>query len=126
MELDFLEDIDGLGENVIRLYNFDVAEAICFRDLIQDVIITKKQKLNLAEVEFIQARNCNLILSLFKSDEGILTIDNKVFYCGLTQQGYENMLQLIQPFCEKTRNTYQYLYDIDNPNQFLFTPTGTW
>ena len=34
MELDFIDNINEYGENVVRLYNFDKYEAIQFRDLI--------------------------------------------------------------------------------------------
>lgn len=125
MEVDFIDNINEYGENVVRLFNFDKSEAIKFRDLIKDTIIEKKQKLVLSQVDFIKIHNCNLILGLFKTDEGIFSVDHKTFYCALTLEGYHNMLNLIQPFCEKESKGYQYLYDIDNPTDFLFAPAGT-
>jgi len=126
MELDYIEDINEFEENLVRLYNFDAAEAIKFRDLIKHVIVDRKQKLDLSKVNFITPRNCNLILGIFREDEGILTRDNETFYCLLTQESYETMLKLLQPFCEKETRAYQYLYDIDNPTDLLFSPSGTW
>ncbi len=126
MELDFIENINEFGENVVRLYNFDKSQAIQFRDLIKDTIVNKKQKLDLSQVEFIEARNCNLILGLFKTDEGIISNDNKTFYCALTLESYKNMLKLLEPFCKKDIKAYKFLYDIDNPTDFLFSPAGTW
>ena len=125
MELDFIDNINEYGENVVRLYNFDRYEAIKFRDLIKDTIVERKQKLVLSRVDFIETRNCNLILGLFKTDEGILSVDDKTFYCALTLEGYNNLLKLIEPFCNKDTKGYQYLYDIDNPTDFLFAPAGT-
>ena len=125
MELDFIDNINEFGENVVRLYNFDKYEAIKFRDLIKDTIVKRKQKLVLSQVDFIEIRNCNLILGLFKTDEGIFSVDHKTFYCALTLEGYNNLLNLIEPFCEKDTRGYQYLYDIDNPTDFLFAPAGT-
>ena len=125
MELDFIDNINEYGENVVRLYNFDRYEAIKFRDLIKDTIVERKQKLVLSQVDFIEIRNCNLILGLFKTDEGILSVDDKTFYCALTLEGYNNLLKLIEPFCNKDTKGYQYLYDIDNPTDFLFAPAGT-
>ena len=95
MELDYIEDIDGHEQNIVRLYNFNKAEAIQFRDLLKTTVIDKKQKLDLAQVEFITSRNCNLIFGLFKSDEGILTKDNETFFCILTLEGFEKMIKLI-------------------------------
>jgi len=126
MELDYIENVNELDENVVRLYNFDKAEAIQFRDLIQNVIIDKRKKLDLSEVDFIVPRNCNLLFGLFKSDEGILTKDNETFFCILTLEGYVNMVKLLEPFCQKESRGFQYLYDIDNPTDLLFSPTASW
>ena len=79
MQLDFIDNINEYGENVVRLYNFDKYEAIQFRDLIKVTIVERKQKLVLSEVDFIETRNCNLILGLFKTDEGIFSVDDKTF-----------------------------------------------
>jgi hypothetical protein len=126
MELDYIENVNEYGENILRLYNFDKSQAIQFRDLIKDTIINKKQKLDLSQVEFIEARNCNLILGLFNTDEGIISNDNKTFFCALILESYKNMLRLLEPFCMKETKAYQFLYDIDNPTDFLFSPAGTW
>ena len=126
MELDYIENVNDLNENVVRLYNFDKAEAIQFRDLIKDIIIDKKQRLDLFEVDFIQPRNCNLLFGLFNSDEGILTKDNQTFFCVLTMESFVNMVQLLEPFCQQESRGFQYLYDINNPTDFLFSPTASW
>lgn len=125
MKLDYIENYNGLHENLVRLYNFNKAEAIKFRNLVIEVVILKKQKLDLAQVDFIESRNCNLILGLFKTDEGILTKDNYNFFCILTLQGFENMIRLIEPFCHKESRAHQYLYDIDNPTDLLFCPSAS-
>ena len=125
MELDYIENVNGLGEKVVRLYNFNKAEAIQFRTLLKEKIIDKKQKLDLSEVDFITPRNCNLIFGLFKSDEGIITKDNETFFCVLTLSGFKNMLKLLEPFCNKESRSFQYLYDIDNPTDLLFSPSAS-
>ncbi len=126
MELDFIDNVNEFGESVVRLYNFDKSQAIQLRDLIIQTVILKKQRLDLSKVDFIEPRNCNLILGLFKTDEGIISSDNKTFYCALTPEGFTKMLKLIEPFCQKNTKGHQYLYDIDNPIDFLFSPAGTW
>jgi len=125
MELDYIEDYNGNEENIVRLYNFNKKEAIIFRDLLVDTIITKKQKLDLSQIDFITPRNCNLIFGLFKTDEGILTKDNQTFFCILTLEGFKNMVKLIEPFCKKELRSYQYLYDIDTPTDLLFSPNAS-
>jgi hypothetical protein len=126
MQLDYIENINEFGENVVRLYNFDKSQVIKFRALIKDTIVNRKEKLDLSQIDFIETRNCNLILGLFKTDEGMLSRDNKTFYCALTLESYTKMLKLLEPFCEKETKGYQYLYDVDNPTDFLFSPAGTW
>ena len=125
MEIDYIENFNGLDENLVRLYNFDQKEANKFRDLLKETVINKKQKLNLAEVDFIEPINCNLIFGLFKSDEGILTKDNETFFCILTLESFKNMVKLIEPFCVKESRGHQYLYDVDTPTDLLFCPSAT-
>jgi hypothetical protein len=125
MELDYIENVNGLDENVVRLYNFKKTEAIKFKTLLEDIVITKKQKLDLSLIDFITPRNCNLIFGLFKSDEGILTKDNQTFFCVLTLDGFTKMIKLLEPFCLKDTRSHQYLYDIDNPTDLLFCPSAT-
>jgi hypothetical protein len=126
MELDYIENVNGLNENIVRLYNFDMAEAIKFRDLIKDTIIDKKKRLDLSEIDFIEPRNCNLLFGLFESDEGILTKDNETFFCILTMESFINMVKLLEPFCKKESRGFQYLYDVDTPTDLLFSPTASW
>jgi len=125
MELDYIENFNGLDENLVRLYNFDKKEAIKFKKLLEETVINKKQKLNLAEIDFITPRNCNLIFGLFKTDEGILTKDNETFFCILTLEGFRKMITLIEPFCKKESRAHQYLYDVDTPTDLLFCPSAT-
>jgi hypothetical protein len=126
MNLDYIDNLNEFGENVVRLYNFDKSQAIKFRNLIEHAIVKNKQKLDISKVDFIECRNCNLILGLFKTDEGIFSKDNKNFFCALTIEGYQKMLKLLEPFCEKETKGYQYLYEIDTLTDFLFSPAGTW
>lgn len=126
MEIDYLDDINGHDQNIVRLYNFNKAEAILFRDLLKETIIKNKQKLDVSKVDFIEPRNCNLIFGLFKSDEGVLTKDNENFFCILTLEGFNKMIELIEPFCKKESKGYQYLYDIDNPIDLMFCPSATY
>lgn len=125
MKLDYIGNYNEYGENILRLYNFDKSQAIKFRDLIQEVIVDQHKRLDLSQVNFIEKGDCNLILGIFKTDEGILSDDNKNFICALTLDGFKNMLKILEPFCMKETKGYQYLYEIDNPTDFLFSPAGT-
>ena len=126
MQLDYIDKINEFGDDLVRLYNFDSVQAKKFRDLIQQHILTNKKELDLKTVDFIEARNCNLIFLISDEDFGIITKDKKTFFCVLTTEGYQRMISLLAPFCAKETQGFQYLYDIDTHTDFLFSPAGTW
>jgi hypothetical protein len=35
------------------------------------------------------------------------------------------MIELLEPFCKKETQGFEYLYDVDNPTDLLFAPTAT-
>tara|TARA_R110002126_G_scaffold99202_3_gene230316 strand:+ start:23199 stop:23576 length:378 start_codon:yes stop_codon:yes gene_type:complete len=125
MKLDYLEDYNGLEENIVRLFDFNKAEAIKFRNILKETVIDKKQKLDVSQVDFIDTENYNLIFGLFKTDEGILTKDNQTFFCVLTIESFRKMIRLLEPFCKKETKSYQYLYDLDTPTDLLFAPNAS-
>lgn len=126
MQLDYIHNINNSGEHMIRLYNFNKDQAIKFRKSIQDSILINKKSLFLNELDFIEARNCELTLRIADDDIGIISDDTVLFFCDLTLEGFQEMVDLLQPFCAKETKGYQWLYDIDNEIDFLFSPGGTW
>ncbi len=126
MQLDFIDNLNEYGDNVVRLYNFDMSEAIKFRDALSDFLSSGAPILDLSTLDFIKERNCKLSLAIADEDLGIVTRDKTVFYCAMTQKGFKGILELIEPFCEKETKGYKMLYDIDSLTDFLFSPAGTW
>jgi hypothetical protein len=126
MQLDYIDNINEFGDNILRLYDFDCSQANKFRQLIVENIVIDKKPLDLSAVDFIQARNCKLVLRISDHDKGIVRWANMQFSCDLTIGGYENMIALLTPFCQKETKGYQWLYDIDSSTDFLFSPGGTW
>ena len=133
MKLEFLDDISNGGEykvvvtdQLVRLYDFDHIEAENFRKAIQQTLIDNGRQLNLNEIVFIEAINCNLTLRITAVDVGINSKDNSTFFCDLTKNGYINMMNLLEPFCKKDSSGYQWLYDINTPIEFLFSSGGKW
>ncbi|MBW6492391.1 MAG: hypothetical protein K0B15_14505 [Lentimicrobium sp.] len=126
MQLDYIDEINEYGDNIVRLYDFDSAEAGKFRQIVHQTILLDKKSLDLSAIDFIEARNCKLTLRLSDEDEGITTSDQKQFYCDMTIAGYEQMIKLLEQFCNKETKGYQFLYDIDIQTDFLFSPAGTW
>jgi hypothetical protein len=126
MQLDYIDNFNEYGESIIRLYDFKSSEAIKFQQAIQHTVISKKMQLELTTLDFIQSRNCNLTLLISVEDTGIISSDNTHFFCNMTIKGYEQMVLLLEPFCKKETKGFQWLYDIDTPTDFLFSPSGTW
>ncbi len=126
MELDYIDHINAYGDNIVRLYNFDKSQALQFCQIVHQRLVVDQKELDLITLDFIQARNCSLVLRLSETDEGITSDDDDAFFCDLTIAGYKNMLALIEPFCKKDSKAYQYLYDVDSLTDFLFTPSGSW
>ncbi len=133
MKLEYLKDLSGdekfaevLTEQLIRLYDFDKTQATELKQAITQLIITPNIPLDLSTLTFIECVNCNLVMRVSQSDEGITTRDRRVFFCDLTIDGYQNILTLLEPFCNNNRKSYQWLYEIDNPIEFLCSPSGGW
>jgi hypothetical protein len=126
MKLDYISNINEYGDDVVRLYEFDKAQAILFRNAIQEIILTKKQTLELASLSFIESRNCMLTLRIAEEDLGIEIQRSAQLYCDLTLDAYQTMVLLLEPFCTKETKGYKCLYDVDSPTDLLFSPGGTW
>ncbi|MFA9392365.1 MAG: hypothetical protein ACERKD_21320 [Prolixibacteraceae bacterium] len=126
MRLDYIANINEHGEDLVRLFEFKSTEAKLLSKAIQETLIENQEELLMHELEFIEVRNCYLTLRLHETDEGILTKDYVNFYCFLSPDGYQRMLKLMAPFCQKETRAHQFLYDLDIPTDFLFSPAGSW
>jgi hypothetical protein len=133
MKIEYLDDISEGGrytnvvsDKLIRLYDFDSVQARKLRDLIKKAILDEGVSIDLSSVDFIRPVNCNLVLQIANANKGIATNDNYNFVCSLTIENYKEMIANIEPFCEPGSGDYQWLYDIDCPIDFLFSPGGTW
>jgi hypothetical protein len=126
MRLDYIENTDEYGDDMVRLYDFNREESVNFHRFVKDFLDSGENQINLTEVDFIEPRNCTLVFCITGEDEGIVTDDGVNFYCNLTRKGFLNMVSLLEPFCKRETSGYQYLYDIDSPTDFLFSPAGTW
>ncbi|NII24946.1 hypothetical protein HB364_07645 [Pseudoflavitalea sp. X16] len=133
MKLEFLSDIsDGgrftnvVANQLVRLYDFDSAEASLLRQAIQRTIVDDRETLELSKLEFITSQNCKVTLQLADTDIGLTTENNVNFICYLTHTLYIRMAELIEPFCNNRTSGYQWLYDTESNLEFLFSPGGTW
>ncbi len=126
MQLDYLHNTNAFGDHIVRLYDFGMDEARLLRNAIVETIMDKNESLDLAGLSFVQPRNCSLVLHITSEDAGILTGDGVNFICALTLDGYRNLLNQIEPYCNRNTTGYKYLYDLDTEIDFLLSPAGTW
>jgi hypothetical protein len=121
MKLKFLENINEYDEHAVRLNDFDKAQAALFLQILIDLTKNSQQFINLSDYEFIEPINCELILRVSETDEGITTEDYQHFFCDLTLEGYAEIIKMIEPFSIKETDAYRILYDLDNPIDFIFS-----
>jgi len=133
MKLEFLDDIsdggrfqDVVSNRLVRLYDFDAIQAKKLKDNIIEHILKANKALDLSSLDFIEPINCNLTFIISDKDEGLKCHEEMNFVCTLTPSSYQEMTLLIEPFCEREIDGYQWLYDIDSPIDLLFSPGGTW
>lgn len=133
MKLEFLDNISDNGkfpnvesDQLVRLYDFDATQAGELKKEIQEVILAERSDLDITSLQFIKSVNCNLILRVSKEDRGLMTFDKRNFICAMTIPSYEKMALMIAEFSKKETSGYQWLYDLDCPIDFLFSPGGTW
>jgi hypothetical protein len=125
MRIDFIDNVNEFGESIVRLYDTDMAESQQLSSILKAWLKQPNTLLDLSMLPFIEAQNCNMIMVTGDEDEGLLTDDYKTFYCKLTSEGFEGIIEMLEPFCEKETLGYQWLYDIDNPIDLLYSPAGT-
>jgi len=124
MKLDFKDNLNEYGDNMVRLFNSNMQEAEALKNSITTTVIENKQALNVHELDFVEAQNCTLTMILSDEDFGISSLNKQHFTCELTLQGYKNIISYIEPFCIKESKAYRMLYDVDSLTDFVFTPSG--
>ena len=125
MKLEFLPNINEYNDHVVRLYDFNSDQAKLFQKIIDELIADSTKQTDLSALSFIEAINCKLILRVADNDEGITFNQNKTFFCDMTITGYSKMSKIVEPFCQKETKGIQWLYDLDNPIDFLFSAGKT-
>lgn len=134
MKLEYLKSYalaapdDSPPERLMRLFDFNSAQAKKLKDVIKTNLINDKASLNINGLSFIETLNCQLTFVISDKDVGIITDDEEIFSCHLTVGGYEHMIYMMEPFCERDSEyqVYQWLYDLDNEIELLFSPDGQW
>jgi len=104
-------------------------EARLLRQVIKSDFLTERKQLILSALDFIQKVNCDLTFQISAPDKGIVQENDGIFTCYLPKSFYEEMIFLMEPFCNKESGGYQWLYGwgaTDSDIEFLFSPFGSW
>jgi len=126
MLLDFIDNLNEHGENLVRLYDFGMAEAIKFQNALKEFVAGDEETFDISTLDFIEERNCKLIMAISDTDLGVVTRDKELFYCALTFKGFKELIQAIEPYTKREVSGYKMLYDIDSVTDLLFSPKGSW
>ncbi len=129
MKLEFLAE--GSADcPLIRLYDFDVTEAMRLREAFRCLSDGSCRSIPLHEEWWIEPlENCQLELRLGKRDLGIVQRLPMRFECVLTQEGWLEAVEKTDSFCtlpiQEGVEVYQWIND-DGEVSFLLSPSGKW
>jgi hypothetical protein len=126
MKMEFLPD--GSDDcPLIRLYEFDRAEAVWLREIFDSLANGSRQHLSLHDEPRIEAvGGCQLELRLGRREVGIPKAKRMRFEFTLSPEGWADVASLMDPFCESEDvNGYQWLNE-RGAVSLLLSPSGEW
>ncbi len=126
MKLEHLSSAPTSDDELIRLFNFGPEETSMLIAAIMDWLRDTSPPLDLDKLPFISAANCKLRLIVATHDEGIQAVSPGAYDCRMTLNSFGQMLELMGPFRRDGTTGFQWLYDLDTPIAFLFSPNGSW
>jgi hypothetical protein len=130
MKIDFLKEYDLANpkDSIFRIYDFNSEEVKRLVGLFKELAEGNVSEIDLGNCTFIGSiGGVNLVLRLGSDDRGVFQMSELEFVCSLSKKGWENAIDLAQPFSEyDDRNGYQWLYDIDTEIDLLLSSNGKW
>lgn len=126
MKLEHLASAPTRDDELVRLFDFGPEESNLLVASITNWLRDTSTPLELAELPFISTVNCSLSLVVVTQDEGIHEVSPGAYDCRMTIDSFSRMLELMGPFSKGQTGGYQWLYDLDTPIEFLFSPNGSW
>ena len=125
MKLEFL----GAGSPdcpLIRLYDFDLAEAQSLRKLVKCLRDGSRESVSLGEEPWIDSvKGCRLTLRLGDGEQGVRQSGPSSFDCALTAANWDNVEGLLEPFCESQATGFQWLCS-EGKISLLLSRDGRW
>ena len=127
MKLEFLES-SSPDCPLIRLYGFDNLAALRLMELFRSLADGSQNHLRLHDQLGVEAiQGCQLDLRLGTRECGIEQTSRAAFECVLTSEGWAELADLMEPFCEAgTMNEHYQWLNEDGSVSLLLSPTGRW
>lgn len=126
MKLEYLGIVNDDKDEIVRLFDFESGEALKLKEEIAFFLLRDISELQISNLPFLNSINCNLKFRKSNENKGILKSTDNTFVCELTNESFQNMILLIEPFCLKDKSGFQWLYDINTPIDLLFSQSGDW
>lgn len=126
MKLEHLSSAPPRDEELVRLFDFGPEETNMLIAAITHWLRDSSTPLELDKLPFMSTENCTLRFLVAAHDEGIREVSPSAYDCRMTLDSFRRMLELMGPFSKGQTGSYQWLYDLGTPIEFLFSPKGSW
>ncbi len=122
-----LEYIQESKESLIRLYGFTTKELSLLSKAFRGLTV-RDQTIQLEEMPFVEPMGgCKLTLKCGERDKGITPMDrDNSFECELTAKSWEHAADLADGLAGSVAGSFQWLYEVATPIQFLLSQSGAW
>ena len=111
---------------LIRLYEFNQAEAKQLRQLVRSLVPSDRQGVELENEAWAEPLGgCRLALRCGNPDQGIRQVGSRNFECVLNSDGWRNVEGLLGPFCDSNTAGFQWLIH-DGGVSLLISQNGHW
>jgi hypothetical protein len=111
---------------LIRLFEFDQSEACRLRQLVKSLADGDGQDVALQnEARIKSVGECRLNLRQGNGNHGVRQAGNLTFECVLTRDGWSNVEELLEPFCESDKAGFQWLTN-EGHVALLISQNGQW
>ncbi len=125
MKLEFLAE-GSTDCPLIRLYGFDLAEAMRLREAFRSIADGSRQSIPLHEEWWVEPiAECCLDLRLGAKDLGIVQRLPMRFECVLTAEAWADMASLVDPFCTGRGGESNWLNE-QGEARLLLSANGKW
>ena len=125
MKLEYLSERSA-NCPLIRLFEFDQSEACQLRQLVKSLADGQSQDVALQNEEWVKSvGECRLNLRQGNSNQGVSQPRDLNFECVLTQDGWSNVEELLETFCESDKAGFQWLSQ-DGRVALLISQNGQW